>query len=274
MNYYSRHIGDYARDTGHLSMLEDGAYQRLLDRYYATERPIPEADINRITRATTQAEKRAVLSVLAEFFKYDATAKAYRHSRVERVIQEALESEDEAKDRKENERERQKRHRERRKTLFAALREYGEVPPFETANNELETLLSRVRERDRTRDVTVDATAIHQPLPNSQYPIPREGERAREAAFLIDANWQPDGALLKTRLFMGGREGDWTPANVQAYVANERKKGVAKTDSAWNEGFVLWMLREPSFNRAGKKPSAEIIRDNAADAAKLIRGAA
>ena len=38
MNYYERHLGDYARDTGHLSMLEHGAYSLLLDRYYATRR--------------------------------------------------------------------------------------------------------------------------------------------------------------------------------------------------------------------------------------------
>ena len=31
MNYYERHLGDYARDAGHLSMLEHGAYALLLN---------------------------------------------------------------------------------------------------------------------------------------------------------------------------------------------------------------------------------------------------
>jgi uncharacterized protein YdaU (DUF1376 family) len=33
VNYYERHLGDYAKDAGHLSMLEHGAYSLLLDRY-------------------------------------------------------------------------------------------------------------------------------------------------------------------------------------------------------------------------------------------------
>lgn len=28
MNYYERHLGDYARDTGHLSIMEHGVYTR------------------------------------------------------------------------------------------------------------------------------------------------------------------------------------------------------------------------------------------------------
>lgn len=68
MNYYERHLGDYARDTGHLSMLEHGAYSLLLDRYYITERGIPAAQAHRIARARVQDELDAVDAVLAEFF--------------------------------------------------------------------------------------------------------------------------------------------------------------------------------------------------------------
>ena len=41
MNYYKRHIGDYAAATRHLSMLEHGAYTMLLDVYYTSEQPLP-----------------------------------------------------------------------------------------------------------------------------------------------------------------------------------------------------------------------------------------
>lgn len=68
MNYYERHLGDYARDTGHLSMLEHGAYTLLLDRYYITEQGIPASQAQRIARARTKEERDAVDSVLAEFF--------------------------------------------------------------------------------------------------------------------------------------------------------------------------------------------------------------
>ena len=68
MNYWERHIGDYARDTAHLTMIEHGAYSLLLDRYYATERPIPADQVHRLSRARTRDEKAAVDAVLAEFF--------------------------------------------------------------------------------------------------------------------------------------------------------------------------------------------------------------
>lgn len=69
MNYYERHLGDYAKDTAHLSMLEHGAYGLLLDRYYATECGIPADQAHRLARARTKEEKQAVDSVLDEFFK-------------------------------------------------------------------------------------------------------------------------------------------------------------------------------------------------------------
>lgn len=68
MNYYERHLGDYAKDTGHLSMLEHGAYTLLLDRYYSTEHGIPADQAHRIARARSKEERAAVDAVLAEFF--------------------------------------------------------------------------------------------------------------------------------------------------------------------------------------------------------------
>jgi uncharacterized protein YdaU (DUF1376 family) len=70
LNYYKRHIGDYARRTAHLTFIEDAAYNRLLDVYYTREAPIA-ADIQqacRLVRAASKAERAAVESVLKEFF--------------------------------------------------------------------------------------------------------------------------------------------------------------------------------------------------------------
>lgn len=68
MNYYERHLGDYAKDTAHLSMMEHGAYTLLLDRYYSTEKGIPEDQAHRVARARSKEERAAVDAVLAEFF--------------------------------------------------------------------------------------------------------------------------------------------------------------------------------------------------------------
>lgn len=70
MNYYKRNLGDFARDTAHLSQGQIGAYDLMLDWYYANERPLPadKADVYRIARAFTSEEKRATDKVLKDFF--------------------------------------------------------------------------------------------------------------------------------------------------------------------------------------------------------------
>jgi len=70
VNYYRHHIGDYLRDTAHLSMLEDAAYRRMLDLYYMREQPLPAESkaVCRLVRARSPEECEAVETVLAEFF--------------------------------------------------------------------------------------------------------------------------------------------------------------------------------------------------------------
>lgn len=89
MNYYQRHIGDYQRATGHLSLVEHGVYNLLLDRYYATEKPIPADQVYRLARARTDDERAAVDAVLAEFFQLDEAANAWRNRRTDAEIEEA-----------------------------------------------------------------------------------------------------------------------------------------------------------------------------------------
>lgn len=69
MHYYKRHLGDYAKDTKHLSLAEHGAFAVLLDYYYSTEKPIPDDRCERIANAYTDAERHAVRTVLQEFFR-------------------------------------------------------------------------------------------------------------------------------------------------------------------------------------------------------------
>ena len=68
MDWYKRHIGDYTRDTAHLTLLEHGAYNRLLDLYYAREGSLPDAQVERLACARTDDERAAVRAVLSEFF--------------------------------------------------------------------------------------------------------------------------------------------------------------------------------------------------------------
>jgi len=81
VNYYERHLGDYCRDTMHLSALEHGIYNLLIDRYYVTERPIPDVDAHRIARSS----RDDTLSVLRDFFTLDGDV--WTHKRIDAEIQ-------------------------------------------------------------------------------------------------------------------------------------------------------------------------------------------
>lgn len=69
MNYYERHIGDYLKDTAHLSLLEHGVYTRLMDVYYTREGAIPAAEVARLVGARSKDEREALQAVLGEFFQ-------------------------------------------------------------------------------------------------------------------------------------------------------------------------------------------------------------
>ncbi|MCA8326187.1 YdaU family protein [Burkholderia cepacia] len=87
MNFYKRHIGDYLKDTAHLSLLEHGVYTRLLDVYYTREAGIPDAQAARLIGARAKDECEALRIVLDEFFELvDGT---WIQQRCEREIEEA-----------------------------------------------------------------------------------------------------------------------------------------------------------------------------------------
>jgi len=70
VNHYPRHIGDWMRDTVHLSEQQECLYLRLIDQYYAREKPLP-TDVeacNRLARASTTYSRQLVSALLKEFF--------------------------------------------------------------------------------------------------------------------------------------------------------------------------------------------------------------
>lgn len=194
MNYYKRHLGDYAAATRHLSILEHGVYTLLLDLYYVTEKPLPseEKAVWRLAGARSKDEREAVSQVLNEFFELQEDG--WHQARCDEEIMDAQEISGDASDKRENEKERQRRHRQRRKELFDALREHDIVPPYDTKTSELETLLSQQSSRPVTRDghadvtppvtpATCTSTANHYPLPNNQEknpPNPPGGESSEK----------------------------------------------------------------------------------------------
>lgn len=85
MNYYERHIGDYLKDTAHLSLLEHGIYTRLMDVYYTREAPIPGDQAARLIGARSKEEREALDAVLDEFF--ERTERGWTQQRCDREIE-------------------------------------------------------------------------------------------------------------------------------------------------------------------------------------------
>lgn len=81
MHYYKKNIGDYAKKTGRLTMLQHGAYTLLIDSCYDREIfPTLEQALD-WTWASTEAEIEAVKFVLNRFFKIDKDG-CYLQSRI------------------------------------------------------------------------------------------------------------------------------------------------------------------------------------------------
>lgn len=171
MNYYERHLGDYAKDAGHLSMLEHGAYSLLMDRYYTTEAPIPADQAYRLTRARSKDEQEAVDAVLGEFFTL--AVDGWRHSRCDAELAKYLDKQDAKAEERDHEAERKRRYRARRADLFTQLRELGLIPAFNASTAELERLLSQGTRRGHDGD----GTANQSPDTSNQTP-----QRARASA--------------------------------------------------------------------------------------------
>ncbi len=83
MHKYLHHIGDFMRDTAHLSPVEECFYRRAIDWYYVNEKPLPlDLDqVNRFLRAKTKTDRQAIESVLSDFF--EKTSSGFQHSRCE-----------------------------------------------------------------------------------------------------------------------------------------------------------------------------------------------
>ena len=162
MNYYERHLGDYAKDTAHLTMIEHGAYGLLLDRYYGTEQGIPADQVHRIARARSKEEKQAVDDVLSEFFSL--VDGIWVNSRAEEEIAKVAAKVPANEAKKENEKERQRRARERRKAICDALREYGIVPPWNSTIGQLQAELDAVETAISHAPVTRDMSQSHAPV--------------------------------------------------------------------------------------------------------------
>jgi uncharacterized protein YdaU (DUF1376 family) len=82
MHYYRHHIGDFLKDTGHLSNEQMGIYLRMLWKYYLDEKPLQD-DCEGIAFAMRSDEKTVRL-ILRHFFVL--ADQGWRHKRCDKEI--------------------------------------------------------------------------------------------------------------------------------------------------------------------------------------------
>jgi uncharacterized protein YdaU (DUF1376 family) len=82
MHHYDFHVGDYMKDTAHLTNEEDLCYRRLLDMYYDQEGPIT-SDTKWVARRI-RIGQTIVDSVLSDFFVFENSS--WHNKRADEVI--------------------------------------------------------------------------------------------------------------------------------------------------------------------------------------------
>jgi uncharacterized protein YdaU (DUF1376 family) len=89
VNFYKRFVGDYLRDTAHLSLAEHGAYALLLDYYYASELPLNSCRtvLKRVLRCNGRTEHGAIDSILDQFWTLTPDGYINERARKELIAQ-------------------------------------------------------------------------------------------------------------------------------------------------------------------------------------------
>jgi uncharacterized protein YdaU (DUF1376 family) len=154
------------------------AYMRLIRWYYRKERPIPAdiAEACRQVRASSKAQKQAVVDVLNEFFSLRDDG--WHNETCDDVIGAFKAGQPEREAKKKNEETRLSRHRAERAELFKIINDAGLHAHWNIGINELREMAGKVKcnaPETPTKPLPVTApatpaTATHPPDANTQNP--------------------------------------------------------------------------------------------------------
>jgi uncharacterized protein YdaU (DUF1376 family) len=86
MHYYKFNVGNYYRHTHNLTLMEDLAYRRMLDKYYLNESPLPN-DVKKIARLIGMRDNQEEISlVLEDFFTLSECELYWENETASKVI--------------------------------------------------------------------------------------------------------------------------------------------------------------------------------------------
>lgn len=227
MNFYKRHLGDYAKKAGHLSALEHGVFNLILDGYYDREHAPTLTEAVRWARARTEEEKGAVVAVLDEFFtEVDGR---YVQSRVEEEI--ALYRQ-QAETNQKIAAERERRKRERR----------VDAPTNAQSTNEHESCTGRTTD---VPESSQDREPSHKPLATSHKPLAKEEKEKTQRASRLPASWAPS---VEDIAYCQTERPELDPArvaqNFRDYWHAKAGKDACKLD--WSATWRTWVRNERS----------------------------
>lgn len=230
MNFYKRHLGDYAKKAGHLSPLEHGVFNLILDAYYDREQAPTLTEAIRFARARTEDEKGAVVAVLDEFFvEVDGR---YMQNRVEEEIA-AYKQQAETNRAVAVERERRRKARTENDDSTNRARSVDEACTKEAESCEL-------REPS------------HKPLATSHKPVSVKAEKTQRASRL-PADWSPSGEdLAYCQTARPELDPQAVAANFRDYWTTKPGQGGTKLD--WAATWRLWVRNERSLPTARASP--------------------
>jgi uncharacterized protein YdaU (DUF1376 family) len=86
MHYYKFNIADWSLGTGHLSLVEEAIYFRLINHYYDSESPIPLETQSVFRRLRMGSESVIAQQIIEEFFT--KTEKGFVHDRCDTILKE------------------------------------------------------------------------------------------------------------------------------------------------------------------------------------------
>ena len=235
MNYFEHHIGDYDKNTSHLTACEDGIYCRMIRRYLDKEVPLDldVEEIKRVVRARSREEKKSVDAILKEFFFLDTDG--WHHKTCDEIIAAYQAGEPEREARKANEETRVKRHRDERASLFATLTAAGQHAAWNIGIRELRALVKALQEPKTPEPETPPVTAPATPATATQTPIPTTHTPISITSL---SALRPDEAVGDDD--QGGDEG------------KERRKQRRSTPD--DEACARWLFGRILANNPGHKP--------------------
>ncbi|AOY93816.1 hypothetical protein BKK79_19925 [Cupriavidus sp. USMAA2-4] len=257
MNFYKRYTGDYARDTVHLSMVEDGAYNRLMDFYYSTEKPLPgdRKAVYRIARATDKAEQKAVDSVLQQFFQ--GCIDGFRHKRIDAEIEKA-------KPKADANRENGKkggRPKKSQPTDNPPENPMGFGSVTQTEPTSEPALVNHSHsQKNNTYSSGVGSSNVVGPVDNSESPPPLSADEIGEAVLRLEAERGKTVALTpraREALLRIAERRIAMPVLLRAHALARARRDADRDSSAVNPGFLEPFVDEALAGDRGGPPGAD-----------------